>query len=230
MQVRLFRSLEREFVEIAAEGRGGIAADVATDELFRKFEAELGICGLSLDNCVRVRIWGRDKDARALATAARSKLLTGARKAASSSFVSSQWFDSDATAGLELLAMKPLNQNAERRPMEFEPARNYLYYLHFDSVVFYSGYTSEAGTLVEQVADVLKAITGARAASGGLSHDFARTGVVSVFLRRDQSFDVVKAMLAKESWIDPEKVDYRLVDGFAGEKYLLEIEATGLAG
>jgi enamine deaminase RidA (YjgF/YER057c/UK114 family) len=230
MQVTLFRSLEREFVEIAAEGRGGIAADAATDELFRKFEAELRTHGMSFDNCVRVRVWGRDKNARALATAARFKLLTGVRKAASSSFISSAWFDSEAIAGLELLAMKPLNQNAERRPVEFEPARNYLCYLRFDSVVFYSGYTSDADNLNDQVPDVLKAITSARAVSGGLAHDFAKTGRLSVFLRRDQSIDVVKAMLAKESWIDPEHVDYRLVDGFAGEKYLLEIEATGLAG
>ena len=230
MQVRLFRWLEREFVEIAAAGRDGVGADAATDELFRKIEAELRAHGLSLDHCVRVRVWGRDKNARALATAARSKLLTGARKAASSSFISSQWFDSDATAGLELLAMKPLKHNTERRPVEFEPARNYLCYLRFDSVVFYSGYTSEADTLSEQVADVLKAITSTRVISGGLTHDFAKTGRLSVFLRRDQSLDIVKAILAKESWIDPEKVDFRLVDGFAGEKYLLEIEATGLAG
>ena len=230
MQVRLFRSLEREFVEIVAEGRGGIAADAATDELFRKFDAELRAHGLSLEHCVRVRVWGSDKNARALATAERSKLLTGTRKAASSSFISSQWFDSDATVGLELLAMKPLDHHAERRPVEFEPARNYLCYLRFDSVVFFSGYTSDADNLNDQVPDVLKAITNARAVSGGLAHDFAKTGRLSVFLRRDQSIDAVKTMLAKESWIDPEKVDYRLVDGFAGEKYLLEIEATGLSG
>lgn len=230
MQVRFFSWLEREFVEIAAESRAGVAADVATDELFRAFDDQLRALGLSLDHAVRVRVWGRDKDARTSATAARSKILTGARKVASSSFISRQWFDSDAIAGLELLAMKPIHHNAERSPVEFEPARNYLCYLRYDSVAFYSGYTSEADTLNEQVAGVLKAITSARAVSGGLTHDFAKTGRLSVFLRRDQSVDAVKAILAKESWIDPEKVDYRLVDGFAGEKYLLEIEATGLAG
>src|SRR5690242_20143692 len=129
MQVRLFRWLEREFVEIAAEGRAGVAADVTTDELFRNFDNQLRSLGLSLDHAVRVRVWGRDKDARTSATAARSKILTGARKVASSSFISQQWFDSAATAGLELLVMKPLKHNPERRPVEFEPARNYLCYL-----------------------------------------------------------------------------------------------------
>jgi len=230
MQVRLWSWLDREFVEISAEGRGGVAAEVATGEMFRRVDNELQSHGLSLDHAVRVRVWGRDKDARTLATAARSKILTGARKVASSSFISQQWFDSEASASLELLAMKPLKHDAERRPVEFEPARNYLCYLRFDSVVFYSGYTSESDSLKEQVADVLKAITSARAASGGLTHDFAKTGRLSVFLRRDQNVDAVRAILAKENWINLEKVDYRLVDGFAGEKYLLEIEATGLAG
>jgi hypothetical protein len=191
MQVRLFRWLEREFVEIGAEGRAGVAADVATDELFRNFDDHLRALSLSLDHAVRVRVWGRDKDARTLATAARSKILTGTRKVASSSFISQQWFDSDATAGLELLAMKPINHNAARRPVEFEPARNYLCYLRYDSMVFYSGYTSDAGTLNEQVTDVLKTITGVRAISGGLTQDFNKTVRLAVFLHRTQSLDSV---------------------------------------
>src|SRR5581483_6438872 len=41
MQVRFFSWLEREFVEIAAESRAGVAADIATDELFRAFDDQL---------------------------------------------------------------------------------------------------------------------------------------------------------------------------------------------
>jgi hypothetical protein len=230
MQVRLFRWLDREFIEVAAEGRVGVAADLAITELFQKFDNELRSYGLSLDNCMRVRVWGLDKNARTLATAARSKILTGKRKAASSSFISPQWFDSDAAVGLELLAMKPLNSSAERRPAEFEPPRNYLCYLRYDSVVFYSGYTSGADTLNDQVTEVLKAITGARDISGGLSHDFKKNDRLSIFLHRSQSITTVKDILAKESWIDLANVEFRFVDGFAGEKYLIEIEATALAG
>ncbi len=230
MQVRLFSWLGREFVEIVGEGQNGLAADIATARLLEKFEIELHRYGLSLDDTVRVRVWGRDKDARTLATAARSKVLTGTRKAASSSFISQQWFDSDATVGLELLAMKPMISGAERRPVEFEPARNYLCYLRYDSVVFYSGYTSNADTLEDQVTEVLNAVSGARAISGALTQDFGKTGRLSVFLRRSQKLSVVKDLLSKVSWIDLVNVEFRLVDGFAGEKYLLEIEATALSG
>ncbi|HEY1235686.1 MAG TPA: hypothetical protein VGH22_20070, partial [Candidatus Binatia bacterium] len=147
----MFRWLDREFVEISAESRPGLAADQGITELFKRFGDELRLHEFSLDNCVRVRIWGRDKAARMLATAARSKVLTGIRKVASSSFISSQWFESDGVAGLELLAMKPVKSSAERHPAEFEPPRNYLCYLRYDSVVFYSGYTSDADTLNDQV-------------------------------------------------------------------------------
>ncbi len=230
MNERFFGWLGRDFIEISAEGRAGLQADGATIALFQRLETELQSHGWSLDDVVRVRVWGRDQDARTLATAARAKVLTGNRKAASSSFISQQWFDSDATVGLELLAIKPMISGAERRPVEFEPARNYLCYLRYDSVVFYSGYTSNADTLKDQVTEVLNAVSGARAISGALTQDFRKTGRLSVFLHRSQKLSVVKDLLSKVSWVDLGNVEFRLVDGFAGEKYLLEIEATALSG
>lgn len=226
MKTRLFSWLDREFVEIVGESKAGASPESATNELFQQFEAELKSHGLSLDNIARIRVWGKDKDARSLATVARSKILTGKRKAASSSFISREWFDSEATTGLELLAMRPINPGAERRPVDFEPARNYLCYLRYDSVMFYSGYTSTADTLHDQVTEVLKAISAARAISGELTQDFRKTGRLSVFLHRSQNLSIVKGLLAQESWIDLANLEYRHVDGFADEKYLLEIEAT----
>jgi hypothetical protein len=230
MKSRLFTWLAREFIEIIGEGKVGVPPDVATQDLFGTFESELRSHGFSLENTARIRVWGRDKDARTLATVARSKILAGKRKAASSSFISQQWFDSDGIVGLELIAMKPMNSGAERRPVEFERARNYLCYLRYDSVVFYSGYTSNADTLEDQVTEVLNAVSGARAISGALTQDFRKTDRLSVFLHRSQKPSVVKDLLFKVSWIDLGNVEFRLVDGFAGEKYLLEIEATALSG
>ena len=230
METRIFSWLGREFVEISGEARAGASVEAATAELFQKFANALTPLGLSLDNTVRIRVFGRDRQARTDATAARSKILSGNRRAASSSFISQEWFDSNGAAGLELLAMRPLNSAATRKPADFEPARNYLCYLRYDSVVFYSGYTSAAETLEDQVSEILKAIAGARAISGALTQDFRRTGRLSVFLQRTQNLGVVKDLLAKETWVDMANVEFTFVDGFAGEKYLLEIEATALAG
>jgi enamine deaminase RidA (YjgF/YER057c/UK114 family) len=226
MKTKLFNWMGREFVEIAAEGKAGAAPESAVNELFQRFEAELKSHGLSLDNAARIRVWGRDRDARTLATAARSKILTGKRKAASSSFISRDWFDSEATAGLELLALRPIDPGAERRPIDFEPARNYLCYLGYDSVLFYSGFTSDAATLEEQVPDVLRTLANAFAVSGV---SWSKVVKLSILLDRTQKLEVLRNLLAQGPRVDVPEVEVSLVDGFAGEKYLLEIEATAVS-
>jgi enamine deaminase RidA (YjgF/YER057c/UK114 family) len=225
MNTKIFSWLGREFVEIVGEGKSGVAPDSAANELFQQFEAELKSHGLSLDNTARIRVWGRDRDARTLATAARSKILTGNRRAASSSFISRDWFDSEATAGLELLAMRPAGAGAERRPVDFEPARNYLCYLRYDSVLFYSGFTSDAPTLEEQVPDVLRTLANAFAVSGA---SWSKVVKLSILLDRTQKIEVLRDLLAQGPKVDVPEVEISFVDGFAGDKYLLEIEATAL--
>jgi enamine deaminase RidA (YjgF/YER057c/UK114 family) len=225
MKTKYFSWLDRDFIEISAEGRAGVPADLATAELFEKLETELKASGLSLDNTARIRVWGRDKDARTLATAARSKILSRNRKAASSSFISSEWFDSDGTAGLDLLAMRPVNPGAQRRPVDFEPARNYLCYLDYESLLFFSGFTSDAGTLAEQVPDLLRALANAYAVSGV---SWSKVVKLSIFLQRSQKLELLRNVLAQGPKLNVPEVEITLVDGFAGEKYLLEIEATAV--
>ena len=225
MKTKYFSWLDRDFIEISAEGRAGVPADLATAELFEKLETELKASGLSLDNTARIRVWGRDKDARTLATAARSKILSGNRKAASSSFILSEWFDSDGTAGLDLLAMRPVIPGAQRRPVDFEPARNYLCYLDYESLLFFSGFTSDAGTLAEQVPDLLRALAHAYAGSGV---SWSKVVKLSIFLQRSQKLELLRNVLAQGPKLNVPEVEITLVDGFAGEKYLLEIEATAV--
>ena len=62
MQARLFSWLGRECVEVVAEASSALAADGAVIELFQKCDNELRGWGLSLDNIVRVRVWGRDRE------------------------------------------------------------------------------------------------------------------------------------------------------------------------
>lgn len=225
MKTKVFTWLGREFVEIIGEGKAGAPPESAANLLFQQFEAELKAYGLSLDNAARIRVWGRDRDARTLATAARSKILTGKRRAASSSFISQEWFDSDATAGLELLAMRLLNSNAERNPVDFEPARNYLCYLDHDGLLFFSGFTSEAPTLEKQVEEVLATIDGALARA---RTDWRKVIRLSALVQRGHDLETVRRVLASAGRPGVPEIEFSYVDGFAGEKYLLEIEATAL--
>jgi enamine deaminase RidA (YjgF/YER057c/UK114 family) len=225
MKTKLFSWLGKEFVEIIGEGKAGAPPDSSANELFRQFEAELKSHGLSLDNTARIRVWGRDRDARTLATAARSKILTGKRKAASSSFISREWFDSDATAGLELLAMRSPNRAAGRNPVDFEPVRNYLCYLEYDGWLFFSGFTLEASSLEKQTVEVLATLDGALTRA---RTDWQKVVKLSALVQRGHDLQTVRRVLANTGRLNVPEIEYSFVDGFAGEKYLLEIEATAL--
>ncbi|HWH76284.1 MAG TPA: RidA family protein [Candidatus Binatus sp.] len=202
-----------------------MSVESATAELFQKFADTLSPLGLSFDNTARIRVFGRDRQARAVATMARSKILSGNRRAASSSFISQEWFDSNGMTGLEVLAMRPQRATAARRPMDFAPARNYLCYLAFDELLFFSGFTSEASTLEQQVDEILLTLDDAFASA---NTDWQRVVKLSLLLQRGSNLDSVKQRLAHANRLSVPSVEFSFVDGFAGEKYLIEIEATAL--
>jgi enamine deaminase RidA (YjgF/YER057c/UK114 family) len=228
VQKRIFSWQGREFIDLSGEARPATSVEEATISLFRSFEQELKTHGLSLENTVRTRLWGRDRQARNLGTASRSKILTGSAKAASSSYVSTQRFDSDGKIALDLFATRPSRADAGRRPVEFQPPRNYLCYLCYDSLVFLSGSTSAAETLETQVSEIIKAVAGGLMVAGSMWNQLLK---VSLFLHRSQKLETLKELLERGPALPATcQVEFGFVEGYAGEKSLLEVEATALAG
>jgi enamine deaminase RidA (YjgF/YER057c/UK114 family) len=228
VQKRIFSWLGGEFIEFSGEARPGTSVEEETISLFRSFEQELKTHDLSLQNTVRTRLWGRDREARNLGTAARSKILAGSAKASSSSYVSSRRFDSDARVALDLLAMRPSRADAERRPVEFQPPRNYLCYLRYDSFVFLSGYTSDAETLEDQVHQVINSVASGLIVAGTMWDKLVK---ISLFLHRSQKLETLKKLLERGPALPANcRIEFGFVDGYAGDKSLLEVEATALAG
>ncbi len=226
MQKRIFSWQGREFIDLSGEARPPASVEEETNSLFRSFEHELKTHGLSLENTVRTRLWGRDKEARNLGTSARSKILTGSAKAASSSYVSTQRFDSNGRIALDLFAIRPSRADAERRPVEFQPPRNYLCYLRQDSFVFLSGYTSAAETLETQVSEIIKAVAGGLMVAGSMWDKLVK---VSLFLHRSQKLETLRELLESGPALPADcQVEFGFVEGYAGEKSLLEVEATAL--
>ena len=77
MRKRIFSWLGREFIELSGEARPAASASIEAQELFRRFDQELKSHGLSLDDTVRSRLWGSDRESRDLGSNERVKILAG---------------------------------------------------------------------------------------------------------------------------------------------------------
>ena len=223
MRKTVFQWLGREFVSLSAEGRTAKSAADEARDLFQRLDDELKGLGLSLDNTVRTRLWGRDRENRDHGSAERVKILSGKARSASSSFISPVHFDSDARVAIDLLAMRPANAHAQKQLKEYEPPITPLRYLIYDSVVFLSGVTAVLPTLEDQMVDILPRIEGSLKDAGG---SWDRAVKASFLLHRSQKFDTLKGLFQKQVKANIPQMEYFHVDGYSSEGKLIEIEVT----
>src|SRR4030095_2946461 len=194
MRKRIFTWLGKEFVELSGEAKPAANATTEAQELFGRFEDELKSHGLSLDNTVRSRLWGRDRQSRDLGSTERVKILSGKARSASSSYIAPGHFDSSAKVALDLLAMRPTELNATKRVVEYDPPIVPIRFLTYDSVVVLSGVTTVLPTLEEQLDNIVPRIRGSLADAGSSWDKVAR---VSFYLHRSQTLENLKALFAQ---------------------------------
>lgn len=224
MRTTVYPWLGKEFVAISGEARPGLPADQALGRLLDRFASELSTWGLSLDNTVRSRLWGRDREARDLGSRERVKALSGKARSASSSFIAPDHFDSEGSVALDLLAMRPSSASSQKELHEYEPAIVPLRYLVYDSVVVLSGVTWEQDDLEAQLGNILPRI-GASLADAGSS--WRKVVQMSCLLHRSQSLADLDERLAKHLGGDlPSTRECSLVDGYSSLGKLIEIEVT----
>ena len=223
MRKKIFQWLGREFVALSREGKAEATAAREAREIFRRLDEELREMGLSLENTVRTRLWGRDRESRNLGSDERVKILSGKARSVSSSYISPSHFDSNARVALDLLAMKPSRPGLEKTLKEYEPPIVPLRYLIYDSVVFLSGVTAVLPALPDQLADILPRIE-ASLTDAGTSWDKAVK--VSFFLHRSQKLEILKELFQKTVKANIPRTEYVFVDGYSAEGKLVEIEVT----
>ena len=120
MRKNIFQWLGREFVALSCEGKAGLTPTEEAQEIFSRFDEELRAMGLSLENTVRTRLWGRDRESRNLGSNERVKVLSGKARSASSSYIAPRHFDSGACVALDLLAMSPSRRGDEKTLKEYD--------------------------------------------------------------------------------------------------------------
>jgi enamine deaminase RidA (YjgF/YER057c/UK114 family) len=223
MQKRIFSWLGKEFVELSGEARPAVTAAEEARELFQRFGQELETQGLSLDNTVRSRLWGRDRESRDQGSNERVKVLSGKARSASSSYIAPIRFDSNAMVAIDLFAMRPSRADAEKFLKEYDPPIVPLRYLTYDSVVVLSGVTSVLATLDEQLDNILPRIEDSLKNAGS---SWDRVAKVSFFLHRSQRLEILKELLGSRVPAKIPAMEYSFVDGYSSAGKLCEIEVT----
>jgi enamine deaminase RidA (YjgF/YER057c/UK114 family) len=223
MRKRIFTWLGKEFVELSGEAKPTANATIEAQELFSRFDDEIKSHGLSLDNTVRSRLWGRDRQSRDLGSNERVKILSGKARSASSSYIAPGHFDSPAKVALDLLAMRPSEPSANKRVVEYDPPIVPIRFLTYDSVVVLSGVTTVLPTLEEQLDNILPRIRGSLADAGSSWDKVAR---VSFYLHRSQTLENLRALFARRVTARIPQMEYCFVDGYSSEGKFCEVEVT----
>jgi enamine deaminase RidA (YjgF/YER057c/UK114 family) len=223
MRKEVLTWLGKEFLFLSSEAKPGRTASEETSENFTRFQKELSDLGMSLDNTVRTRLWGRDRESRDSANDERFKTLSGKARSVSSSYYSPSHFDSQARVALDLLALKPSRTGLEKVLKEYDPPLIPLRYLIYDSVIFLSGVTAILPTLEEQLANILPRISASLHDAGS---SWQKVAKVSLYLHRSQSLDKLRQIFRQTVKNEISQMKYAFVDGYSNPGKLIEIEVT----
>jgi enamine deaminase RidA (YjgF/YER057c/UK114 family) len=223
MRKKIFSWLGREFIELSGEAKPVGSASAEARELFARYDAELKSHGLSLDNTVRSRLWGRDRESRDRGSNERVRILAGKARSASSSYIAPDHFDSAAKVGVDLLALRPNDASLQKRVVEYDPPIVPIRFLIYDSVVVLSGVTTVLPTLEEQLNNIIPRITGSLADAGS---SWERVARVSFYLHCSQTIENLKALFARHVSANVPQLEYCFVDGYSSEGKFCEVEVT----
>src|SRR5215510_13778006 len=191
MRTTLYPAWRHEFIAICGESRPGLPPDEAARALFTRFATELQAHGLSLDDTVRTRLWGRDRAARDGGSGARLQVLSGAARSASSSYIAPSHFDSEGSVAVDLWAMRGA---AQKTVKEYDPPIVPPRYIATGGLVFLSGVTWDKGTLDEQLDEILPRIGGSLQDAGA---SWAHVVTLSCFLHRSQTVQALRTGILK---------------------------------
>ena len=231
MRMTLYPSFNHEFITISGESRPGLPPDEAAHDLFTRFNTELNAHGLSLDDTVRTRLWGRDRAARDGGSRVRVQVLSGKARSASSSYISPRHFDSEGAVAVDLWAMRGA---AHKTVQEYDPPIVPPRYIATGGLVFLSGVTWDTGTLDAQLAAILPRIGGSLQDAGA---SWANVVKLSCFLHRSQTVQELRTGILKVLGAErgkllggeaPVAIEYSFVDGYSTPGKLIEIETTAM--
>jgi enamine deaminase RidA (YjgF/YER057c/UK114 family) len=223
MRKKIFSWLDHEFIELSGEAAPAASATHEAQQIFQRFDSELRGHGLSLDNTVRSRLWGRDRESRDLGSTERVKALSGKARSASSSYICPGHFDSQGRVAVDLIAMRPSRRDMQKRVVEYDPPIVPIRFLVYDSMVVLSGVTTVLPTLAEQFDNIFPRIAASLSEAGSSWDKVAR---VSFYLHRSQTIDHLRELFTRHVTAKIPQKEYCFVDGYSSEGKFCEVEVT----
>src|SRR5215470_10461364 len=191
MRTTLSTAFRHEFIAVSSESHPGLPPAEAARDLFARITTELHAHGLSLDDTVRTRLWGRDRAARDGGSGTRVQVLSGRARSASSSYISPHHFDSTGAVAVDLWAMRGA---AQKTVKEYDPPIVPPRYITTGGLIFLSGVTWDTGTLAEQLDVILPRIAGSLQDAGA---SWANVVKLSCFLHRSQAVQDLRTGILK---------------------------------
>jgi enamine deaminase RidA (YjgF/YER057c/UK114 family) len=227
MRIGITHWLGMEFIELSAEAATGATARDQTEGLFKAFGDALVGFGLTLDDSLRSRLFGRDRDARDDASEVRRLTLAGPARAATSSYIAPRVFASDAAVAMDLIARRP-GPGFEKAIRENDPARLPCRYLTCGPLMVLSGQTAVLpGLDVQLKTDILPRISEYLAEADSSWKQVVQT---RCYLHASQSPDHLRALFLEAVPVMPQRFEIRFVEGYSAEGKLVEVEVTASRG
>jgi len=223
MKATLVRALGRRFVHLSDEASPDLLADAGLREVLERCNHELGAFGLSLDNTVRTRLWGRSAVDRDVASDERFRVLAGKRRSASSSYIAPGHFKTWAKVAIDLVALEPSRKTAKKVIVEYVPPIVPVRYIIYDGLVVLSGVTVVVPTLEVAVKQTTALIEGSLKHAGISWRQVAK---IACYLRRDHSFARMEKLLHAAAPVQNVSTDFVHVDGYSAPGKHVEIEVT----
>jgi hypothetical protein len=210
-----------EFVRLSGEATGDEPPALQLAALVDSCEETAESFGLTLENIVHHRLWLRSHAARAEVDEPRAVLLGGARRAASSSFVSAARFREDGAVALDLLLQRP-RDGGTRRLVDFAPPRRYAWYLLQDDWQHFSGMAEQGQDLAAQFRTACDVIEDGLAAEG---RNWALAIGAHLFLQHGRGDEIwLRNSFARRSGMADDLILFDWVDALASPAKHLEIE------
>lgn len=223
LQCSAFIAARRELLHVAVVGEPGKPIEIQTREAISRAVAEIERAGLPAGHIIRSRLWARDVETRAAASATRLEVLAGQRRAASSSFIDPQRLPTGSDMAIDLYALVTKAAPDSKTIREYDPTIAPPQFVTLDRLLVLSGDTDRSTGLEAQMASIRTKLDRTLAAGGG-SCDQAIS--VSVFLARRLPAGAGRSAFASHFPDVRCPLMLTTVDGYSHPEKLVEIEMT----